>query len=181
MKNEKRYTLRQVVILLVLAFCCMAALAYANATVPNSFTAGTTISAKKMNQNFSALAASMPAIKTAVTSSVMIESASSSVVVDIMPLTVDIPLNGTLLLFAQGTAHGTAVSYSVEIVDAKTNILGTISLAGNAVEPYSLHGVADVLLGQQTFTLRARFASPSNGQIFHNDLRLTALLIPNTM
>jgi hypothetical protein len=53
--NKNRFSLRQVVVLLALAFSGLALLSYGAITIPNSFTPGSTISSSEMNVNFGAV------------------------------------------------------------------------------------------------------------------------------
>lgn len=57
--NQKRFTMRQVVGLLAVAFLGIAVIAYA-VTVPNTFTSGTPISSSQVNANFTALNNGLP-------------------------------------------------------------------------------------------------------------------------
>ncbi len=53
--NDKKYTLKQLVIFLTIAFSLVTVISYAAVTIPNTFTSGTTISSSQMNANFDAL------------------------------------------------------------------------------------------------------------------------------
>ena len=53
--NGKRYSLKQIVIFLTIAFSLVTVISYAAVLIPNTFTAGTTISASQVNANFDAL------------------------------------------------------------------------------------------------------------------------------
>ena len=53
--NDKNYSLRQIVIFLTIAFSLVTVISYAAVLLPNTFTAGTTISASQVNANFDAL------------------------------------------------------------------------------------------------------------------------------
>ena len=53
--SDKKYTLKQVVIFLTIAFSLVTLVSYAAVTIPNTFTAGTTISSSQVNANFDAL------------------------------------------------------------------------------------------------------------------------------
>jgi hypothetical protein len=106
--NKNRFSLRQVVIMLSIAFAGVAAISYAALTVPNNFTAGSTISAAQVNQNFSTLASAMPGIKAGSAENVILApplnlNGFSSAQV-ILSLTVTAPANGRYLLIASGVA-----------------------------------------------------------------------------
>ncbi len=62
--NQNRYSLRQVVLMLTIAFLCISAITYAAVTLPYTFTPGTPISASQVNADFSALANAVNAIPT---------------------------------------------------------------------------------------------------------------------
>ncbi len=51
----KRFSLRQVVILLSIVFAGIAIISYATVTIPNTFSSGSTISSSQMNANFTAV------------------------------------------------------------------------------------------------------------------------------
>ncbi len=60
--NKNRFSLKQVVIMLTVAFLGIAALSYA-VDIPNQFTQGTTISATEMNANFAAVKMAVDALQ----------------------------------------------------------------------------------------------------------------------
>ena len=53
--DAKRYSLKQIVIFLTIAFSLVTVISYAAVTIPNTFTSGTTISSSQVNANFAAL------------------------------------------------------------------------------------------------------------------------------
>jgi len=63
--NNKRYSLKQVVILLTIALSLATVLSYAAVTIPNTFTPGTTISSSQVNANFDAVKTAVDTVTTA--------------------------------------------------------------------------------------------------------------------
>ncbi|HTG01929.1 MAG TPA: hypothetical protein VK654_15215 [Nitrospirota bacterium] len=55
--NKKRFSLKQVVVMLTITFAGIAVLSSAAVTIPHVFSPGNTISSSEMNENFAALAA----------------------------------------------------------------------------------------------------------------------------
>jgi hypothetical protein len=101
--NTKRFTLWPIEVVMIIVFSVTGVVAYAAESVPNTFTAGTTISANQINQNFTSLATAMPAIKSVVvidTFVAMPATTSSGGTTDVVTLSVNAPADGNMYLTA---------------------------------------------------------------------------------
>ncbi|OGW36663.1 MAG: hypothetical protein A2X58_01950 [Nitrospirae bacterium GWC2_56_14] len=194
--NTKRFTLWQIVVLLIIAFSVTGLVAYASVSVPNTFTAGTTISAGQMNQNFSALASVMPAVKSVTISNMLVSmpaATNSGVMTDVVTLSVNAPADGNMYLTA--TVYASLVGVpctggdlttrgpNLQILESSngnffnTSIRGSSETAGT----FTFHTVYPAVAGPHDYTLSASYSLCSGDGLMLNNVRLTGMFIPNTM
>jgi hypothetical protein len=172
-------------------------LAVAAVTIPNSFTAGTTISATQVNDNFLTLGNAMPAIsQTAASGSVPIPDAT---VVNVRTITFTAPANGFVVVTGQGNVEidQTVVgSVGVQLylttvsggTSASDKVWAGFSNAGGTTQffwlaPFSLTRIYPVTGGTSyTYFLTADepFTDASaNG--FVQNATLTAMFVPSAL
>ncbi len=194
--STKRFTLLRIVILLIIAFSITGMATYAAVSVPNTFTAGTTISASQMNQNFSAIATAMPAVKSATVSNVLVSmpaTTSSGVMTDVVTLSVNAPADGNMYLTA--TVYASLVGApctggdlttrgpDLQILESShgnffnTSIRGSSENAGT----FTFHTVYPATAGAHDYTLSASYAGCTGDGLKLNNVRLTGIFLPNTM
>jgi len=100
--NEKRYSLKQIVILLTIAFSLVSIISYAAVTIPNTFTSGTTISSSQVNDNFTALKTAVDANSIDISALKTVHTGTASV-----GAMVGVTLNSTVATYQCGGGPGT--------------------------------------------------------------------------
>lgn len=102
--SRKRFSMRQVVGLLMIVFLGVTVLAYAAVSIPHNFTPNTTAKASEVNANFQALANAMPAAWT--TSSLAEYDNNTSIYpngAQVLQLDVNLPSSGKVIVSASGS------------------------------------------------------------------------------
>lgn len=102
--SKKRFSTRDVVLMLTAVILGMGVFAYATVKIPNTFTSGTAISSSAVNANFTSLANQMPAVKQVKQSSWL---AMSTTAATLQSITVTPPGDGYVIVRASGSANST--------------------------------------------------------------------------
>ena len=194
--NDKHFSLWQVVALLTTVFVSIGLVAYAKVSVPNTFTAGTTVSASQMNDNFSALATAMPAVKSVTAKSFFVSmpaTTSSGVMTDIITLAVNAPAEGNMYLTS--TVYSSLVDRPCTGVDSivygpKFQILESshsnfnntsVGASSETSGTFTFHTVYPVTAGPHRYTLSGSYSGCVGDGLDVKSARLTGIFIPNTM
>jgi len=124
--SKSRLSLRQVVILLTIIFLGIAVNSYADVTIPNTFTSGTTISSSQMNANFTAVANQMPAVKQTLPGPWITITSTAS---ELTSISFTAPSNGYAMIFASGmmnvgTTTTSTIAYVCVDLDATSGYTG---------------------------------------------------------
>ena len=96
--SRKRFSMRQVVGLLMVVFLGVTVLAYAAVTIPNNFTPNTTAKASEVNANFQALVNGMAGAKTAGPSSTINFTSRYPAGSQLLTLSTTIPYLGKVIV-----------------------------------------------------------------------------------
>jgi hypothetical protein len=194
--NTKRFTLWPIEVVMIIVFSVTGVVAYAAESVPNTFTAGTTISANQINQNFTSLATAMPAIKSVVvidTFVAMPATTSSGGTTDVVTLSVNAPADGNMYLTA--TVYASLVGSpctrgdlstlgpDFQILESSDGNSVNTSIRGpsEATGTYTFHTAYPAIAGAHEYTLSASYASCVGDGLMVNNARLTGIFIPNSM
>jgi hypothetical protein len=202
---KKGFSLRQAVLFLVCAFIGIGLTSYAEVTIPNTFTAGSTISSTAVNANFQDLVNAMPAAKSVTTAGPITISATTPAPPNLgnalQSLPVTLPAAGKVMIFASGTVcvtghtsgnwdgaafmisktsgdvTGSGVAQFYEIPDTEPSFPAATSVC----RPFSFTGIYDeTTTGPFTYYLNGiRQSNTSTVEI--TAVTLTALYIPSTL
>ena len=196
--SKKTFTMRQVIGLLTGVFLGISVIAYAEVTVPNSFSNGQTISSGQVNENFSTLATAMPAAAFIYNYSFG-NITSSSVVTVPISTTITPPRDGYIIVrgsgnftITQSTAANNFISVWVKSVSSSgtifsvTRIMRLNTTGGSAdeiTEPIAVSGVFSVTGGvANTISIEAlRDATATNTASFGQNSSLEVLFVPNLL
>jgi hypothetical protein len=203
--DSRKHPLWQIMSLLALLIMGNASITWAEATVPNVFTQGTTISSSQVNENFSALKSQMPAVKQVIPE-LLTSYEMTSTPAALMSISVTPPGNGYVLLTATGTVGvthsvGELGHFLLQVSDVEGEATGykgqaalesyiptgfpsTVAPSGAANLdfgiPYSIVKVFPVNAGgSYTFYLNG-YASGLNTAALRNPM-MTAVFIPNAL
>ena len=132
---QKRFTPGQFLGALAALFLGLVAVAYA-VTLPNTFTAGTTISASQVNANFSALNNALPGIaRNGDSSQITVANAGNT---NIINATITVPAAGYIVAraMALGQVTGSPIGNILMSISTATGVFG-------GVPNYALFGASD--------------------------------------
>jgi len=186
--------MRQVVGLLTVVFLGIAMIAYAAVTIPNTFSAGTTISASQMNANFTALGNAMPAGKQSTpTSSIQITATAANVT----SITVTPPVAGYIILTGSGTVeidpltpgamqakvYLSTTSGGTSTTDYAWFGYGDTTGVGSYVlHPFSITRIFPVTAGANTFYMTGNETLGDTTHITYvSQATLTAVFVPSLL
>jgi hypothetical protein len=168
---------------------------YAAVTIPNSFTAGSPAVASQVNDNFTAVANQMPAVKTVETGG---GTAISSTTAAMMQINVTTPGAGSVVVYASGTVYLNVSSASGQLIRAKVSETSadttetpgiqfirspSITSTGAAhAFPFSIVKVFPATAGAHTYYLNMwHQVGSATGAAQIDDTTLTAVFIPNAL
>lgn len=199
--SRKRFSMRQVVGLLMVVFLGVTVLAYAAVTIPNSFTPNTTAKASEVNANFQALVNGMAGAKTAGPSSTINFTSRYPAGSQLLTLSTTIPYLGKVIVTASGSVciinHQTGSTDVIYLKISKTSaaFAGTGPFQEYRIDqtepsqvsfscvPFSISDVFDeTSAGQVTYYLNGTTdytASAFTGQI--QQVSFYALYAPNVL
>jgi hypothetical protein len=178
-----------------LSFVMFSASSAESLTIPNTFTSGTTAIASEVNENFTAIANAMPAVKTVTTTRT---TEITVALVDIVSLTVTPPDDGFIILTGSSyvgvnqtvAANNYAFVYLTTISRGTSGTLTFFRLdtqggsADASWAPLSLTGVFPVTGGvATTFFMTAERDNFGANSVFvgFDHASLTAIFVPNQL